>query len=86
MRNGVSKKRHPGMSMMNPFSSPANPARVQGIPLVHLSAHRKCLLWDMRCIWWMCRGRLGGVKRYEGAFRVYFVSEMAYTRPLLSST
>ena len=54
--------------------------RRQGLTLVHFSAQRKRILWDRGAI----RGCLGGfqelsggVKEYQGVFRVYFVSETA---------
>jgi len=46
-------------------------AAVQGLTLVHHSAQRKRLQWDMWCIHGMLRGCLGGVRRYEGVFRVH---------------
>jgi hypothetical protein len=52
----------------------------QGLALVHLSAQRKRFLWNggafrgcLRVVWEMS----GGIKEYQGVFRVYFVAETA---------
>jgi len=63
--------------------SPGNSARErapppgQGLTLVQFSAQRKHFLLDRGCIEGLLRGGYGGVRGYEGVFRVYFVSEMA---------
>ena len=49
----------------------------QGLTLIHFSAQRKRFLWDKGCLFELFKGCLGGVRGYEGVFRVYIVSETA---------
>ena len=52
----------------------------QGLTLVHFSAQLKRILWDRSALWGGSVGVeevSGGIKEYQGVFRVYFVSETA---------
>jgi len=56
-------------------------ASSQGLTLVHFPAQGKRFPWDRGCTQGLCRGCFGGVRGYEGGFRLYFVSETAQVEP-----
>jgi len=47
-------------------------AVVQGLTLVHFSTQLRRFLWDRGCIYGVFWGCLGGVRGYQGVFRVCF--------------
>jgi len=56
------------------LKAPVHSTFHQGLTLVHVSAQRKCFLWDRGCI----QRLLGGIRGIAGCVcRVYFVSKTA---------
>ena len=53
-----------------PHAPPALMPEPQGLTLVHFSAQRKRFLRDRGCVQGLFRGCLGGVREWEGVYRV----------------